>query len=210
MKGRSMLSDTRKQALVSVCKERNIQSIFPSLPFLESISHSFGSVDLQGIPPNIQCHKQNQNNILWNMQKYFWLTWCVLEICKGTSQLAELLTFHTSHASAALTGVLYLDAQERCKQHCNHMSCCFVRTGRTLFLPYFLWNKQYKVVVMAGARAKPLTVSTPWGDLQLCSVDEFQAMSRLEALRFALCLGACPRCAINQPDYMGCSVLLLN
>lgn len=217
MKGYSMFSDTRKQALMSVCKARIIQRIFPSLPSLALISHSFGSVDLQDIPPNKQRHKQNQSDILSreedtekNTQTYFWLTWCVLDICKGTSQLVEFHTFYTSHASAALTGVFYPDAQERCKQQCNHMACCFVRTGRTLFLPYFLWNRQFKVVVTAGARAKLLTVSTPWGDLELCSVDEFQAMSRLKALCFALCLGACPRCAINQPDYMGCSVLLLN
>lgn len=67
-------------------------------------------------------------------------------ICKGISLLGEFLALYTfSRASAARTGMFYVDASERCKQWCSHMALCFGRVRGTRFLPYFLLNKQLEI-----------------------------------------------------------------
>lgn len=57
-----------------MCKERDIRSFSPPFLSLASISHSFSSVDLHGVPPNLQHHKQNRNGALWNVQNCSELT----------------------------------------------------------------------------------------------------------------------------------------
>lgn len=69
-------------------------------------------------------------------------------------------------------------------------------------------------MVMDGAAVKPRLCQYPEGGFGV-TVLLINLMPWVDWKHFilpcaSLCLGACPRCAINQPDYMGCSILLLN
>lgn len=151
-----------------MCKERNIRSFFPPLLSLTSISHSFSSVDLHGVPPNLQRHKQNQNDALWNVQNCFWLA------LKNTVYSRDL----QRHLSTWwVSCIIHLLLCFCCS--CWHILFECIRKMQTAMQSHgsLLWQSLRDSVsaifsfkwtvgscmVMAGATVKPLTVPIPWG-----------------------------------------------